>query len=106
MIGNPTLDELPGQIPLFHAPRIEPIDRELWGDCWDCGLDVGAAGEVYAVHNDVWPLQPDGGDLCVGCIEGRIGRELVPSDFPADESWAEGERLSDVLAELGFEGQS
>jgi len=36
------------------------------------------------VHDHVWiqtGLAPSGGMLCVSCLEKRIGRTLVPSDF-------------------------
>jgi hypothetical protein len=42
--------------------------------------------EVYMVHDHVW--QKAGmqlgysGCLCIGCLEQRIGRELMPMDFP------------------------
>jgi hypothetical protein len=29
-------------------------------------------------------MKPWGGCLCVGCLEKRIGRELIPDDFDAD----------------------
>lgn len=59
----------------------EPIDFNpplSWG-CHDCGMDT--FDEFYIVESNVWPLDPDGGLLCLGCIEARIGRRLVPDDF-------------------------
>lgn len=41
--------------------------------------------EVYMVHDHVWKaagMEPYGGCLCVGCLEKRIGRQLIPDDFP------------------------
>jgi hypothetical protein len=58
--------------------------------CVDCGRDTMPAGlsaevEYYMVRNELWAAadmgHPRGGMLCVGCIEGRLGRELVPADF-------------------------
>lgn len=52
-------------------------------DCLDCGLDT-SEGEYYAVEDDVWlqsGLDLDGGMLCVGCLETRLGRTLVGADF-------------------------
>jgi hypothetical protein len=49
--------------------------------CRDCRLHVGVANEWYMVHDEVWPLEPEGGLLCIGCLEARIGRSLVSSDF-------------------------
>lgn len=53
--------------------------------CSDCGVNVGNYGPesvdeyAYMVRDDVWP---DGCRfLCVGCLEHRLGRELVREDF-------------------------
>ncbi len=53
--------------------------RNPWA-CVDCGRLT--RDEYYNVHDHVWPLDPDGGMLCVGCLEHRIGRRLVGGDFP------------------------
>lgn len=57
--------------------------------CLDCGQNTsehdGGLNEYYMVHKDVWfmsGIAPDGGMLCIGCLEKRIGRRLKPSDFP------------------------
>lgn len=60
-------------------------------DCHDCGVEVSSAldggeREFYMVLDDVWALtglEPEGGCLCVGCIEARIGRALMRVDFVA-----------------------
>lgn len=60
--------------------------------CIDCGVNTGRAGirEYYHVHDEVWENAFQGtrthgyGDddfLCIGCLEGRMGRELKPGDF-------------------------
>lgn len=52
--------------------------------CKDCGLDT--LDEYYMVHDAIWKqsgLPPLGGILCIGCLETRIGRKLVGSDFTA-----------------------
>ena len=36
------------------------------------------------VHPHIWEgagLGPDAGYMCIGCLEGRLGRELLPMDF-------------------------
>lgn len=48
--------------------------------CVDCKIDTCYADEYYMVHDLLWPKLD--GMLCVGCLEARIGRELVPADFP------------------------
>ena len=40
--------------------------------------------EVYTVRDAVWAkagMEPDGGCLCIACLEARIGRKLKPKDF-------------------------
>jgi hypothetical protein len=52
--------------------------------CIDCGTDTIEAGEYYMLRDDVWlsiGLTRDGGMLCIGCVESRLGRSLNPSDF-------------------------
>jgi hypothetical protein len=49
--------------------------------CHDCGNDYD---EYYMVHDHVWKasgLPKDGGELCVDCLERRIGRRLRSDDF-------------------------
>jgi hypothetical protein len=58
-------------------------------DCVDCGIDTCPLGwdgeaEFYKVHDAVWAevgMVSNGGMLCVGCIEQRLGRRLTPDDF-------------------------
>ena len=50
--------------------------------CVDCQRNTQY--EHYFVKNEVWfamAKMPETGMLCVQCLEGRIGRELQPSDF-------------------------
>ncbi len=73
----------PAQETLFHVPAIEPLGEVWYRHCQDCDVDVIAVGECYMVQDAVWPLAEDGGVLCVGCLEARIGRELTREDFTA-----------------------
>lgn len=58
-------------------------------DCLDCGVEVSSTlddgeHEFYMVLDSVWALtglEPEGGCLCIGCIEARIGRRLMRVDF-------------------------
>ena len=71
--------------------------------CVDCRVHVHLAGEYYMVRDDVWPIDPDGGQLCVGCLEKRIGRRLVPGDFIDAPVNRPGSNTSARLADrLGF----
>jgi hypothetical protein len=61
--------------------------------CADCGVDTDRIDEYsYMVQDRVWAAslrrhRRYGGVgstydlLCVGCLEKRLGRELVPADF-------------------------
>ena len=52
--------------------------------CLGCGLDTVAAREYYLLHDDVWAqtgIGPSEGVLCIGCVEGHIGRRLNRWDF-------------------------
>jgi hypothetical protein len=47
--------------------------------CKDCGVNVLTTGEYYMVSADMWERQCDLGyddNLCIGCLESRIGRKL------------------------------
>ncbi len=65
------------QLRLFDLPALRAGDVH----CVDCGVDTIKADEFYMVHDAVWPLHPRDGMLCIGCLEQRIGRRLVPADF-------------------------
>lgn len=50
--------------------------------CVDCGDHTKF--EHYFVKNEVWfdaAKMSESGMLCVGCLENRINRKLVPADF-------------------------
>lgn len=89
-----------------------------WGaptTCDDCGGDVTpyddygrpveGGWEWYMVRSEVWEAAANQGGppriLCIGCLEDRIGRRLMPSDFadlPINQpGWAASERLIDRL---------
>ena len=52
--------------------------------CKDCKADTSSLNEYYMVHDHIWlatGLSKQGGMLCLGCLEGRIGRRLCANDF-------------------------
>jgi hypothetical protein len=54
-------------------------------DCVDCGADFDEYD--YRVEDAVWAaggLEPDGGKLCIGCLERRLGRRLKRDDFESN----------------------
>jgi hypothetical protein len=60
---------------------IAPIREYMDPACADCDIDVAELGEHFMVHDEVWPIGKRDGQLCIGCIETRIGRQLTPADF-------------------------
>lgn len=51
--------------------------------CVDCSTHTGAIGEYYMVTDALWARHGvQRGMLCLMCLESRVGRRLVPSDFP------------------------
>jgi hypothetical protein len=66
-----------------------PEEKEVYRDrffCADCGECTFCTGEYYMVSNALWAaagMKPDGGMLCLACLECRIGRKLTGDDFTA-----------------------
>lgn len=65
-------------------------EPEVTALCVDCGVDTNPTdglelrSEFYMVHDEVWAaagMEPNGGCLCVGCLEKRLGRKLWAGDF-------------------------
>ena len=56
--------------------------RTKW-KCLDCHVDTGKIGEHYMLKDEVWFLvnNSKSGMLCIGCLEDRLGRKLLTSDF-------------------------
>lgn len=51
--------------------------------CHDCGVDTGKIREYYMVTSEVWEASgvPELSHLCIGCLEQRLGRRLMRTDF-------------------------
>lgn len=54
--------------------------------CRDCSIHTSSIGEYYMVTNQVWEeaggsTEFGWGMLCIGCLEKRLGRQLVSTDF-------------------------
>lgn len=50
--------------------------------CHDCRADTVTLHEYYMVLNHIWAAAGiRRGFLCIGCLETRLGRELVAGDF-------------------------
>lgn len=51
---------------------------------WVIPTHINNKSEVYMVYDHVWEragVEGYGGCLCIGCLEKRIGRPLIPDDF-------------------------
>ncbi len=63
---------------------------DLTAPCKDCNVDTFETNEWYMVTDEIWKkIAPEDQHktdyfLCVGCIETRLGRQLVRQDFPMD----------------------
>jgi hypothetical protein len=77
--------------------------------CADCGVDTVDIGEYYMLHDEVWsatgmPTEPDlRSYLCVGCVEGRLGRILSRADFtdaPLNTTWPPANRSGRLINRL------
>jgi hypothetical protein len=61
-----------------------------WNEDWCIPQKINERSEVYSVRAGVWKqagMEPDGGCLCIGCLEKRLGRRLRPKDFPRDRAF-------------------
>jgi hypothetical protein len=61
-----------------------PCQSSGWDPC-PPSCDHTGAWEWYIVHDEVW-AEAGAGELdvlCIGCLEGRLGRPLVGADFSA-----------------------
>lgn len=97
---------------ITETPKdLRELAPESW-HCVDCGVNTApgmstraeletafAAGkesvdqvidkksEVYTVAKEIWKaarMEEFGGCLCIGCLEKRLGRKLLPKDFLPD----------------------
>jgi hypothetical protein len=60
----------------------EAVDDMGCLDCVWCGVDTGETGEYYMVTDEIWERYgPVRGCLCIGCLEDRMGQQLVAADF-------------------------
>lgn len=62
----------------------ECVEDPTRTSCFDCGVDV--QDEYYMVRRDLWDkwaksYDEQQAEICVGCLEHRVGRRLTPFDF-------------------------
>lgn len=76
----------------------EQIARHV---CLDCGRNVVELGDYCMVNDDIWKDQLGlkwDDNLCIECVEARVGRELTCEEVgfgftPAVEGYPKSERL-------------
>lgn len=58
------------------------MNRKKWL-CLDCKIDTGKITEHYFINTNLWMrlVGTNKGMLCIGCLEKRLGRKLIPYDF-------------------------
>lgn len=76
--------------------------------CHGCGVNTSEIAEYYMLTDKMWRQAfPYGtGMLCIGCVEARIGRKLVPADFgdvPLN-MFGVGVKSERLMDRLGIEG--
>jgi len=52
--------------------------------CLDCNINTSHIEEYYMLYDHIWDKIIYGnkeGMLCIGCVERRLGRKLVRTDF-------------------------
>ncbi len=62
----------------------DKFEKVFSPNCVDCGVNTHHIHESYMVHDRLWKkagMKKNGGRLCVGCIERRLGRKLRCTDF-------------------------
>lgn len=81
-------------------PVIERVEEEFSMLCRGCGVDTDEIDEYYMVQFDIWqtfvPKEHLRQVLCIGCLEGYLGRQLISEDFieaPVNYTRDKSERL-------------
>ena len=73
--------------------------------CVECGVDTVKIDEYFNLKDEVWKAAEQNETdhmLCIGCVEARIGRKLVPADFTDAPinfpgGWPHSDRMKDRL---------
>ena len=76
-------------------------------NCVDCSVNTMDIDEYYMLKEKVWLSIVPGreGMLCIGCVEKRLGRKLIPEDFsycPLNEEEYSQPRSDRLLNRMGF----
>lgn len=72
-------------VKLLDAFNIEEDADKFSMLCRVCGVDTAEIDEYYMIQFDLWqtvvPKEHQKKYLCIGCLEGYLGRKLVSEDF-------------------------
>jgi hypothetical protein len=83
-------DTAPGNLNRAQAEKEAARQVKAGIRNWKIPFVASSRSEMYWVYDSVWRaagMTPGvwNGVLCVACLERRIGRELIPDDFPDDQ---------------------
>src|ERR1700722_4679830 len=72
-----------GYLPVEFLEMALEVVRVLESNwlCFSCGIDCFREGEDYYVQDELWKKYGVDSQLCIGCLEARVGRQLTPEDF-------------------------
>ena len=83
--------------------KLSPLPKLL---CLDCGVNIFKVGDYCNLHDRTWKDElrlKKTDNLCIKCIEVRLGRKLIFTDFssvpPNLHRTVKGYKMSDVLVE-------
>src|ERR1700733_13190223 len=74
----------PANLEEHYSHLLTKFDSRNTDDfCMDCRVDTEKNGEYYMLHHELWYSinRPFRGNLCLRCVERRLGRDLASADF-------------------------
>ena len=77
-------DTAPGNLNRAESEQCAAAQIAAGKRNWKIPASFDSRAETYMVRDAVWKaagMEPYGGCLCIGCLERRIGRRLMPDDF-------------------------
>ena len=105
-VGLPSEDGTATKAEFLHLV-VDTLDQMGDPRCVLCGVDTDALDEYYMVTDELWgSYGVHHGQLCIGCLEERLGRRLTEDDFTdvplnTDRSLTRSARLTDRLSSPG-----
>jgi hypothetical protein len=84
------MNTAPGMLNRADMEKAIEALGEKWRDGEGITQTVDDATELFMVRAAVWKaagIEPNGGCLCIRCLEKRLGRQLRPKDFLRDHQF-------------------